>query len=113
MAIETAVIINQDGMGHGLGELGQVLVGAFLKKLWVRSEKPEMIIFYNAGVKLLATGSPVLDVLDGLEASGVELIACGTCIDKYELSQEIRVGRRSDMAEIVNVMMEAQKVITI
>lgn len=111
--MKTAIIINRSGMGHGDDGLGEVLIGAFLKKIWARATKPEVIIFYNEGVKLLAQGSAYIDVLDGLETSGVELIACGTCIDHYELTDLLKVGRRSDMNEIVSIMIEAEKVITI
>lgn len=109
----TVIVINSYGMGNGTKELGEVLIGAFLKKVWARTVKPETIVLYNEGVRLIAEGSPFLDALSGLEEQGVEIVACGTCIDFYELGEAIKVGRRSDMNEIVNFMMEAEKVITI
>lgn len=108
----TVIVINRFGMGHGNQELGEVLVGAFLKKVWARSVKPETLVLYNEGVRLIAEGSPYLDALSGLEEQGVEIVACGTCLDFYEI-KEVKVGRRSDMNEIVNFMMDAEKVITI
>lgn len=111
--MKTIVVINRDSMGSGDKKLGDILIGAFLKKLWVKDEKPDAIIFYNSGVKLIVSGSAVLDALDGLETAGVELLACGTCIDFFQLKDKIKVGRLSDMAEIVNMMTESDKVITI
>ena len=111
--MSTVIVINSYGMGNGSKELGEVLIGAFLKKIWARTAKPETIVLYNEGVRLIAEGLPYLDALDGLESQGVEIVACGTCLDFYEIENSIKVGRRSDMNEIVNFMMEADKVITI
>lgn len=111
--MKTAVVINSEYFGEGSDELGRTLLGAFLRKLWAGGELPDTIICYNGGVKLLAKGSLVLDALDGLAMNGVEIIACGTCIDFYGLKDKIKVGRRSDMAEIVSMMMSYDKVITV
>jgi len=108
-----AIVINSDSMGEGSRELGQKLLGAFLRKLWAADEKPDSIVFYNAGVKLLAKGSTVLDVLDGLSDSGVDLLACGTCVDYYQLKDEIVVGRVSNMEEISALFLQSASVITI
>jgi selenium metabolism protein YedF len=109
----TIVVINSYGMGSGSKELGEVLLGAFLKKIWARSSKPSILVLYNEGVRIIAESSPYLDALHGLEEQGVEIVACGSCIDFYELGNALKVGRRSDMNEIVNLMMESEKVITL
>lgn len=111
--MKTAIIINNETFGKGDDELGNKLMGAFLRKLWVKTELPDIIVCYNTGVKLVATGSPVLDALHGLYEKGVDIIACGTCIDHFELGKSIEVGRRTDMVEIVSIMMDYDKVITI
>jgi len=111
--MSTVIVLNQNGMGHGSVDLGELLIGAFLKKVWVRREKPDTIVLYNSGVKLVSNQSPHLDVLSGLEEAGVEIIACGTCLDYFDIKGELKVGRRSDMQEIVNIMMEADKTITL
>lgn len=107
------IILNNENMGQGDDELGYKLTGAFLKKIWAKKDKPAAIIFYNSGVKLLASSSSYLDALHGLYDSGVDLVACGTCIDTYNLRDEIKVGRISGMEEIVNLMMNADDTITI
>ncbi len=88
----------------------------YVEDEYIRFDKdgrPDVIICYNSGVKVMAKGSSVLDALHGLFGKGVEIIACGTCIDFYELGDKIEVGRRSDMAEIVSIVMNADKVVTI
>lgn len=111
--MKTVIIVNGDTFGKGDESLGKLLLGAFLRKLWAYGEKPETIVFYNSGVKCLLKGSSLLDALHGLADQGVELVACGTCIDHYSESKEIEVGRRSDMVEIVSIMMESDKTITV
>lgn len=111
--MEKIFILNSNSFGEGDKQLGEKLMGAFLKKIWARDEKPEAIIFYNSAVKLLAKGSMVLDVLDGLYEAGVELLACGTCIDYYNLKDKMVVGHVSNMEEIVDYMMKAKSVVTV
>ena len=111
--MKTAIVINNESFGKGDNELGIRLMGAFLRKLWASDALPDIIICYNSGVKLLADGSSVLDALEGLSVKGVEIIGCGTCIDHFHIGDSIRVGRKSDMAEIVSIMMSYNKVITV
>lgn len=111
--MKTAIILNNETLGKGDDELGSKLMGAFLRKLWVKDKLPEIIVCYNSAVKLVCIGSPVLDAMAGLYEKGVEIIACGTCLDHYELGDKIHVGRRTDMVEIVTVLMDYDKVITV
>lgn len=107
------VIINGDSMGHGDTELGQKLIGSFLRKLWAGEKKPETVVFYNSGVKLLTRDSTVLDSLQGLAGAGVDLLACGTCVSFFSLKELLVVGRVSDMGEIAGLLMTADQVVTI
>ncbi len=108
-----AVIINSEFMGVGNDELGAKLMGPLLRKLWAGESKPEAMLFYNSGVKLLAEGSAVLDALNGLYEAGVDIIACGTCCTFFGITDKITVGRVSDMQEVSSIMMTADSVVTI
>lgn len=107
------IIINSDTMGNGDEGLGHKLMGAYLKKLWGGPNKPEIIIMYNTGVRLLSKEGGYLEALVGLEEAGVEILACGTCLDHYDLRSSIGAGHVSNMEEIVATMSKADKVITI
>ncbi len=109
----TIYIINSDSMGQGDQALGKKLIGTFLKKLWADCETVDKLIFYNAGVKLLTKQAGCLDALNGLNDKGVELLACGTCVDYYQIGDKVEIGMISNMATIVELMNEAEKVITI
>ena len=41
----------------------------------------------NAGVKLLAPESSTTKVLDDFKDAGVEVLACGLCVEYYRLKQ--------------------------
>lgn len=107
------VQVTSDRMGRGDDELGELLLRSFLKtQLQVEEHlRPDAVIFYNAGVKLCCEGSTLLDDLRALEAAGVEIIACGTCLNFFGLAPKLAVGRGSDMLEIASRLAEAGHIV--
>ncbi|MBI4977752.1 MAG: DsrE family protein [Spirochaetes bacterium] len=110
--MEQLVIINAETLGRGDDSLGAQLMGSYLRTLYASEQKPDAIVFYNAGVKLLAAGSPVLDAIDMLARAGVDLVACGTCVSFYKVN-DLHAGRVSTMKEIVGMMASARTAITV
>ncbi len=110
---EQVMIMNSDILGQGNEEVGQTLLGTYLRKLLAHPVKPDAILFYNSGVKLLTKESYFLDVLDALEKSGVELLACGTCVYKVCGQRSLTVGRISNMEEMTDIIIQARKVVTL
>jgi selenium metabolism protein YedF len=109
----TVVVVSAETMGRGDDALGAKLLGNFLRTLAAGEDHPEAVVFYNAGVKLLAPGSAALDALRLLDDAGVELLACVTCLEHFELTDRIAIGQVSNMREIVQRMARAAKVITV
>jgi selenium metabolism protein YedF len=109
----TVVLINAEQMGRGDDALGARLLGNFLRTLASVEGKPEAIVFYNAAVKLLAQGSASLDALKQLDEAGVELLACVTCLEHFQLTEKMAVGQVSNMREIAQRTMAASKVVTV
>lgn len=107
------IIINSEFLGRGDDDLGRQIMGSFLRKLSIEENKPEKIIFYNSGVKLLAEGSPVLDGIDLLTKAGIGMMVCGTCVNHYELADKIKPELISDMRSIIFTLMNSDNVITI
>ncbi len=97
-------------MGAGSEKLGKTLIGSFFRKLWANEMKPDTIVFYNAGVKLLTKDSEVLGALHELHTAGTDLVACGTCVNYYKLQDTIDAARVSNMPEIVSILMGAEVV---
>jgi len=107
------VIINSDSMGKGDDSLGRKLMSSFVRKLLASGRKPEAVLFYNSGVRLLTQDSSLSLEFKAMSDSGVELLACGTCVDSYGIRPQIQVGIVSNMQEMVDRMMEADRVLTI
>lgn len=105
------VYINSNTMGAGDDELGRILMEAFLKTMVIADPQPRKLIFVNSGVKLATEGSDVLQHIKEMERKGVEVLACGTCLDFYGLKEKLRVGVISNMYDIIESLMEAGKVI--
>jgi intracellular sulfur oxidation DsrE/DsrF family protein len=110
----TTILVNSNVMGDGPEEMCVKLIGSFFRKLCLEKKKPDVIVFYGSGVKLLAKGtSTVLDALEVLFESGVTLLACGTCVDYYDIRDDVFVGRITSMQDIVALLMKSEKVITV
>ncbi len=107
----TTIVIPDRSMGRGSSELGDVLIRGFFHALSEQDELPGKIIFFNSGVQLVIDGSEVIEDLHCLEEAGVEIIACGTCLDFFKCKDKIRVGKISNMYTIVETMMESEKII--
>ena len=107
----TVVQVTSRTMGSGDDELGELLLRSFLKTQAQLETKPDAILFYNSGVKLCCSGSLLLDDLRELEAGGIEIIACGTCLNFFELADRLEVGRVTDMLEIAGRLAGAGRIV--
>lgn len=105
------VQITGSTMGSGNDELGALLLRSFLKTQAELDRAPDTVVFYNNGVKLCCDGSPLLDDLRALEQAGVEIIACGTCLNYFELGDKLAVGRSTDMLEIAGRLATAGSIV--
>lgn len=106
----TLVLLTSDVIGSGSDELGAKLMGNFLSTL------PEMndlwrIVMVNGGVRLASMPGKALDALKKLEASGVSILVCGTCLEFFHLTEQKQVGETTNMLDIVTSLDLADKVI--
>ena len=105
VAVDTAV------MGRGSDELGEKLMKGFLFAVSQLETLPRTMLFYNGGAKLTVEGSGSLEDLKAMEAQGVEILTCGTCLDYYGLTEKLRVGTVTNMYTIVEKLAGAGKVV--
>lgn len=111
IALSTIAVLSSQFMGEGDPILGQILMKGFIYALTELDRFPSKILLYNSGVKLATTGSDSLGDLQKLEGLGVEIMSCGTCLDFYQLTEELQVGSITNMYEIAQSIMEATKII--
>lgn len=107
----SVVILSSDRMGRGDDELGAILMRTFFHTLTEVEPLPDVLIFYNTGVRLAVEGSPVLDDLRTLEEQGVQLLVCGTCLGYFDLKEQLAVGVVSNMYTIAETLLNAGHVL--
>ena len=105
------VAIGSNQMGNGAEKLGKSLMKAFIFALTKQDYLPETMLFFNSGAYLTCEGSDSLEDIKELEAQGVEVMTCGTCLDFYELKEKLAVGSVTNMYVIVEKMEKASLVI--
>ena len=108
---DTVVVIASDQMGEGAEELGKTLLKAFVFSLTPQDKLPKTILLYNGGAHLTCEGSPMLEDLKALEAEGVEILTCGTCLNFYGITEKLAVGGVTNMYVIAEKMLNAGNVV--
>ncbi len=109
----TVIVVNNNGMGSAEEVLRQKLLRIYLTMLRENEFYPGAICFYADGVKMVVEGSPVLDLLHALEAKGVRLIICITCLQYFGLTEKVAVGIVGGMNDILLAQWMASKVVTL
>jgi len=107
----TVVVISSKAMGHGGDELGTALMKGFLYALSQQEQLPSTILFYNGGASITCEGSVSLEDLKSMEAQGVEILTCGTCLNFYGLTEKLAVGSVTNMYTIVEKMTGADLIV--
>ena len=107
----TVVAVSSATMGHGNDELGKALMKGFIYALSQLEELPRTILFYNGGAHLTVEGSASLEDLKTMEAQGVEIMTCGTCLNFYGLTEKLAVGSVTNMYTIVEKLTQAGNVV--
>ena len=108
---DLVVAVDTDVMGRSSDELGRTLMKGFLFAVSQLPQLPKTILFYNGGAKLTVEGSDSLEDLRNMEAQGVEILTCGTCLNYYGLAEKLAVGTATNMYAIVEKLSGAGKVV--
>lgn len=97
------ILVSSDQLGKGDPNLGEGVLETFFTLLKQREEKPAAIFFMNRGVFTLTEQSLVSVHLQELEQAGVPIFACKTCVDFYELGDQLTCGEISGMAHFIEL----------
>jgi selenium metabolism protein YedF len=103
------LIVGSDIMGRE-EELGKTLMKAFFETMKVYKQLPHTIFLLNTGVNLATINADIVGLLREIEKMGVEIYSCGTCLTKYNLESELKVGHRGTMNIVVEGMQDFEKV---
>jgi selenium metabolism protein YedF len=106
------LVVGTDTMGKE-EELGRVLMKSYLETMKAYKQLPHTIFFLNAGVKLTTINKEAVPVLKDIEAMGVEIYSCGTCLKHYSLESQLQVGHRGTTIHLVEGMKDFRKTVWI
>lgn len=101
-------VISSGCMGQGDDTLGKLLMKGFIYALSQQEQLPRTVLLYNGGAFLSCEGSDSVEDLRELEAQGVEILTCGTCLNHYGLEGKLQVGGVTNMYEIAERMTGAR-----
>ena len=108
------IVFKSNGMGQTEDQgLREGLARKFLTLIADADPLPAAICFYTDGVRLACTGSPILPELRALEARGVHLVLCQTCLNAFGLVDQVEVGVVGGMPDIITALWSADKVVDI
>lgn len=105
------VFLTTETLGRGDDDLGAKLMNAFLANLPEFGPGLWRVILLNGAVKLSAKEGEALNTLRALEAAGVSVLVCGTCLGHYGLLDKKLVGETTNMMDVVSSLALAQKII--
>lgn len=110
--VGTVVFLTKDTFGEGDPDFSRTLVNLFLQTAFDSGQRPRAILMANSGVKLMAKDSQALKVLNDFQAEGVEVLACGLCLDYYKLKEHVPVAQITNMFAICEYLFAADRVLT-
>ena len=111
MGSRICVFLTADTIGRGDDGLGAKLMGNFLATLPELGSELWRLVLVNSAVKLATDDSPAIDSLTKIEAMGVDILVCGTCLEHYKLLDKRSVGQTTNMLDVVTSLQVATKVI--
>lgn len=106
-----AVAIKSEFMGEGDDGLGSILMRGCLNSLAELPTLPSVVVLYNSGVKLAEQGSDTAVSLALLKSKGVAVVACGMCVDFFELKEKVTVAQIGNMLLINELLSSASHII--
>ncbi|MBU2536596.1 MAG: sulfurtransferase-like selenium metabolism protein YedF [Chloroflexi bacterium] len=99
------ILVQSETLGRGEEQLGSMLMASFLRLLGESDKKPSTLIFWNTGVRLVCEGSKVLDYVKRIAETGVEILACTTCLEYFDLIDKLAVGKPTTMVNSIQSML--------
>ena len=108
---QVTLTVGESAEAQNVDDIKEVCAVVPHKKNVVVAINSAKILFYNGGATLTTEGSASLEDLKNLEAQGVEILTCGTCLNYYGLGDKLRVGEVTNMYSIVEKLTTADLVV--
>ncbi|MDD2501898.1 MAG: sulfurtransferase-like selenium metabolism protein YedF [Geobacter sp.] len=108
---DRVLLVTSNRLGDGSEELGYLLMKNFIFTLLETPQQPNRILFLNSGVLLATEGAETVEALKRLEERGIELLACGVCLDYFKKKDQLAVGQVTNMFSTAEHLLAAASVI--
>lgn len=105
------ILLNSHLMGRGNDDLGKILMKGFLNTIPELNPLPVEIILYNSAVTLAKKNTDTALTLKNISQKGVKITLCGTCVDFFNLKDELSVGTISNMLYIAEKLTSDLKIV--
>ena len=97
------ILLQSDSIGDAADGLGTTILETFLTVLKTEHKLPAAIFCMNRGVLALTSNALASLKLAEIEAAGVPVYACKTCVDHYGIEAELAAGQISGMNTFVEL----------
>jgi len=119
-ATGTIILISRNSFGESHGvekskedhDFSANLLNLFLQTLLQSGHEPRAILMVNSGVKLMDPDGPYIKVLNELKEKGIEVLACGLCLDYYDIKSKVPVEQVTNMFAICEYLFSADRIIS-
>lgn len=100
---DKVILLQTDALGNGDEQLGTHLLETYFTLLKQREHLPKAIFCMQRGVFALTDQSLASLHIKDLGTLGVEVYACKTCVDYYDVEGKMVVGTISSMAKLIEL----------
>jgi len=105
------VFISGECVGNEEPELGKMLMKGFIGNLKNMDTLPKTVILVNNSVRMVTTNEETIPLFQELVDKGIELLACGACLDYFKLVDDLKTGKVTDAHTVASRLFKADKVI--
>jgi len=105
--VNKTIYITDDKIGSDV-ELGKILLKGFIYALLEAEQWPDKIIFVNRGVFVTTQHAETIEDLQKLAAGGVSIYSCGTCLNYFNLTNDLKVGMTGNAYDTINSLITAE-----
>jgi len=107
------IFISGECIGNEVPELGKKLMFGFVSNIKNTGVLPKTIILVNNSVRMVTIEDAAVAVFKELIDLGVEVLACGACLEYFSLVDELKTGKVTDALTVASKLLKADKVVRV
>jgi selenium metabolism protein YedF len=105
------VFISGECIGNEVPELGKKLMAGFVGNIKNMDTLPETVILVNNSVRMVTTNDETVPAFKELVELGVEILACGACLEFFDIVDELKTGKVTDAHTVATKLFKADKIV--